>query len=114
MSRRRVNRLLITSAIGWLTAVSALSAQPHEPRLRGTEAKAVCVALGAFQKLAPKVDLRHYSVYVEKQGKNFHISFVPDQFPGEFVAGGGTKYGAEIGYVISHRTLKILEQHFTR
>ncbi len=75
----------------------------------------MCVAFAAFHAEAPKADLQHYSVYLEKEHGNYHVIFVPDPGPGEeFLVGGETKYGAVRGFVISRRTFKILERHFAK
>ena len=87
----------------------------EKPRVRALEAKAISVALAAFQAAAPKADLRHYSVLIGRDGKNFDVTFLPDPGPGEeLMAGGETKYGAEIHYIISPRSFKIIRTHFAR
>jgi len=73
------------------------------------EAKAVCVALAAFQESAPNADLKHYAIVIGREGRNYHIIFAPNPGPGEeTLVGGETKYGAVRGYVIAPRTFKIL------
>jgi hypothetical protein len=99
-------------------ALPSMFADPprgDEPQIRALQAKAMCVALAAFQAEAPKADLRHYSVWLEMEHGNYHVVFVPDAGPGEeFLVGGETKYGAVRGFVISRRTFKILERHFAK
>ena len=91
------------------------SAAASEPRVRAREAKAICVALAAFQASAPRAKLRHYAVHVGREGKNYHIVFSPDPGPGEAgLVGGETKHGAVIGYVISHRTFRVLGSHYAK
>ena len=73
------------------------------------------MALHAFQWEAPKADLRHYSIIIERERGDFDVVFLPDSGPGEkFLAGGQTKYGAEIHYIISHRTFTLMRKHFAR
>src|SRR5438874_5269338 len=101
-----------------LTGFAALSfslAHADEPHLRALEAKAVCVALAQYRATSPKADLRHFQIIVGKDGKNFDIIFLPDPDPSDpYPVGGSTKYGAEVHYIISPRTYKILQTHFAR
>ncbi|SRR6266545_7580969 len=90
-------------------------AHADESHLRALEAKAVCVALADYQTKSPKADLRHFQIVVEKDGPNFDIIFLPDPGPGEKdLVGGSTKYGAEVHYIISPRTYKIVKIHLAR
>ncbi len=103
-----------------LTACTTVPARPQPspvdvPTVRALEAKAICVALAALLASAPKVDLPHYAVLVGREGKNFDIVFLPDSGPGEEnMVGGETMYGAEVHYIISPRTYKILEVHYAK
>ncbi|SRR6266436_8514107 len=86
-----------------------------ESHLRALEAKAVCVALASYQATSPKADLRHFQIIVGTDGKNFDIIFLPDPDPSDpYPVGGSTKYGAEVHYIISRRTYKILRTHLAR
>jgi hypothetical protein len=90
-------------------------AYADESHLRALEAKAVCVALVQYQATSPKADLRHFQIIVGKEGKNFDIIFLPDPDPSDpYPVGGSTKYGAEVHYIISPRTYKILKMHLAR
>ena len=48
-------------------------ARAEEPRVRALEAKAICVALAAYQKTSPDADLRHFSILVDKEGRDYDI-----------------------------------------
>src|SRR4051794_24666166 len=111
MVRRRTFVPLVTT----FTVVFFSLADADEPSLRALEAKAVCVALAQDQATSPKADLRHFQIIVSRDGGNFDIIFLPDRGPGEkYLVGGSTKYGAEVHYIISPRTYKILKVHFAR
>ena len=114
MRYRTLETIAIACAAAGLLACScAWAKEPLE--LRASDAKAVCVAFAAFQASAPKADLRHYAVLVHKEGKNFDIVFLPDPGPGEeTMVGGATKYGAELHYIVSSRTFKVLTMHYAR
>lgn len=118
MVRSNPSLFVVQCSLIWVLGMSPLFADPprgDEPRIRALEAKAMRVAFAAFHAEAPKADLRHYSVYLEKEHGNYHVVFLPDAGPGEeFLVGGETKYGAVRGFVISRRTFKILERHFTK
>jgi hypothetical protein len=102
--------------IALLATCSVVSVgRADESHLRALEAKAVCVALARDQAISPKADLRHYQIIVRKDGKNFDVIFLPDPDPSDpYPVGGSTKYGAEVHYIISPRTYKILRVHFAR
>jgi len=114
VSDRTVKRIVIWCAAAGLLACSRAGAkEPAE--LRALEAKAICVAFAAFQASAPKADLRHFSVLVHTEGKNYDVVFLPDPGPGEeFLAGGETKYGAEVHYIISRRTFAVVRKEFAK
>jgi hypothetical protein len=116
VSRPIVKQAVVLCGVICSIAVSSMCAQPAaEPRVRALEAKAICPALAAFQAAAPKADLRHYAVLVGKEGRNIDVVFLPDPGPGEeFMVGGATKYGAEVHYIISPRTFKVLRMHYAR
>jgi len=103
----------LTAAAGCVfTSASALG---DSASLRALDAKAVCVALAECQRTSPKADLRHFSIIVDRDGNNYDIVFLPDRGPGEeLLVGGSTKYGAEVHYIISRRTFKILKMHLAR
>ncbi len=106
---------LLLPVASFVLAASVSAAPAEEVRVRALEAKAVCVALAAFQESAPKADLEHYAIVIGREGRNYHIIFAPDPGPGEeTLVGGETKYGAVRGYVIAPRTFKILEMHFAK
>jgi len=110
VNRGTLITLLTTFAIVW-----PLIARADESHLRALEAKAVCVALAQYQGTSPKADLRHFQIIVGREGKNFGIIFLPDPDPSDpYPVGGSTKYGAEVHYIISPRTYKILKTHFAR
>jgi hypothetical protein len=96
-------------------ALCSSHGESNEPRLRAFEAKAVCAAFAAYQSMAPKADLRHFAIWIDKEGSDYDISFVPDFGPREKPhPGGGTDYGAEVHFIVSHRTFKVLRYHFAR
>jgi hypothetical protein len=108
IKRRTFLALLATFAVLCL-------ARADESRLRALEAKAVCVALANYQATSPKADLRHFQIIVAKEGKNFDIIFLPDPDPSDpYPVGGSTKYGAEVHYIISPRTYRLLRTHLAR
>ena len=108
-----VKRRTFVALLATFVVVSVVGA--NESRLRALEAKAVCVALASYQATSPKADLRHFQIIVGKEGKNFDIIFLPDPDPSDpYPVGGSTKYGAEVHYIISPRTYKILSTHLAR
>jgi hypothetical protein len=110
-----VTRRIYIALLAGLAAAWCSIADADEPRLRALEAKAVCVALAQYQATSPKADLRHFQIIVGKEGKNFDIIFLPDPDPSDpYPVGGSTKYGAEVHYIISPRTYKILRMHLAR
>ena len=79
------------------------------------EARALCIAFGAFRSEAPTADLKHYSVSIDRIDKDFDVAFIPEasrKNPG--LIGGETEFGAEIHYIVSYRTGKIIRKHFAR
>jgi hypothetical protein len=115
LSRSMVTRPICIGVLTTLAVVCSSIAYADEPHLRALEAKAVCVALAQYQATSPKADLRHFQIIVGKEGKNFDIIFLPDPDPTDpHPVGGSTKYGAEVHYIISPRTYKILKMHLAR
>jgi hypothetical protein len=113
MALRHSLSLITASTLAFMLVTP--QARAEEPQVRALEAKAICVALAAYQKTSPDADLRHFSILVDKEGRDYDIVFLPDLGPGEKPhTGGSTHYGAEVHYIISHRTFKILKVHFAR
>ena len=95
--------------------MSSSPTRADSPSVRALDAKAICVALVEYQRTSPKADLRHFSIIVDRERNNYDIVFLPDRGPGEeLLVGGSTKYGAEVHYIISRRTFKILKMHLAR
>jgi hypothetical protein len=87
----------------------------NSPRMRAVEVKALCAAFSAFRSQFPKIQLKHYSVFVKKDGRNFDVVFVPDRDPSNpWLAGGGNAYGAELHFIVSRASSKILRVEFSR
>jgi hypothetical protein len=47
--------------------------------LAGDEVAAMSVGVEAFKKIYAKPDLRHYTVELNRHGKDLDVTFVPDQ-----------------------------------
>ena len=86
--------------------------------MRGTQAAALTVAVESFKKIYAKPDLRHYSIQYVRHGNELEITFLGDAprtyGPGEAGTGGDTKWGPDMTYVVSLRTLKIIRFNFYR
>jgi hypothetical protein len=90
-------------------------AHGEEKTITALEAKAVAVAFAAYQKMVPRVNLRLFSVIIGRDGRDYDIVFLPDSPPGEEAGtGGGTRYGAEVHFIISPRTFKVVRWHLAR
>ena len=111
LNARRLFVILVALVVSE-TGNSILHAE--SPTIRALEAKAICAAFTEYQRTSPNADLKHFSIIVDREGKDYDIVFLPDSPPGVVSTGGSTKYGAEVHYIVSHRTFKILSMHFAR
>jgi hypothetical protein len=115
----------MTAAILGCPLLSGYAAD--ERKLTGREAEAVALAVNAFQashRKNPKFygDLKHYSVSVERQGRNVDVSFIPDPSPRPrnipkdepYLEFGSTVYGTGVTYLISLDHIKILKETYMR
>ena len=110
-----VTRLLLILAI---TAAQFVSAA-ETTELTGREIEAVSVAVAAFKRgrYSASGDLRHFTVELDRHGKQLEVTFVPNippLRPNEGGTGGGNIYGSEVHYYVALDTLKIVRMHFAR
>ena len=109
-------RLLLVVIV---TIVRSGTAFANEPiTLKGSEAAATALAVDAFKKIYAKPDLRHYSVKLNRRGKQLDVTFIADSPktypPGTAGTGGGSKFGPDMTYVVSLDQLKIISFNFYR
>ena len=83
MASARTTRWVLLAVASIVVAIAVSAAPPGEVRVRALEAKAVSVALAAFQQSAPKADLERYAIVIGREGRNYHIIFAPDAGPGD-------------------------------
>jgi len=118
-----MNRVSLISAIcACAIMFAAPSIAAELPEIRGVEAEAVSLAIQSFkrnQRVKDEQgwpvygDLRHYSVQLQRHGKEFEVIFVPDPDPGS-KTGGRTAYGWEVHYHFSLKPLKLLKEDYAR
>jgi hypothetical protein len=95
-------------------------AQGETVHLTGREAEAIRLATSDFvaKHYSRSGDLRHYTVEIERQGKNVEIAFLADEphplRANEAGTGSGTTYGLHITYIVSLNPPKIVRFHFAR
>jgi len=116
----RVSFILVASAAALAFVLPVLAEQL--PEIRGLEAEAVSLAVQSFKRDHRYKDdrgwpvygeLRHYSVQLERHGREFEVIFVPDSDPGS-KTGGATAYGWEVHYHFSLKPLKLLKEDYAR
>ena len=87
--------------------------------LTGREVEAVGVAVAAFKRgrYSKSGDLRHFTVELDRHGKQLEVTFVPNLprlRPNEAGTGGSNIYGDEVHYYVALSSLKIVRMHFAR
>jgi len=118
-----MNRISLISSLSACAVVLGTPCAAAElPEIRGVEADAVSFAIQSFKSTARGKDaqggpvhgdLRHYSVQLERHGREFEVIFVPDPDPGS-KTGGRTAYGWEVHYHFSLKPLKLLKEGYGR
>jgi hypothetical protein len=115
---------VLVAAILELSLASGNAADEKE--VTGREAEAIALAVNTFQaehRKEPKFygDLKHYTVSIERQGRQVDVVFIPDRSPKPrnvpepyLELGGSTVYGSEVHYIISLDRMKILKEHYAR
>lgn len=119
-----IERLLVRSRFLILLSAALLQLAVADPTLRGSTelsgslTQAVTAATNAF-KAQFTLDLKHYTIYIDKHEKEFEVTFVPDEphkvdarHPG--IAGGESVYGPEVHYFVSRKTFKVIRYEYAR
>jgi hypothetical protein len=88
-------------------------------KLTGEQVAAVRIAEADFKKKHASVSgyPRHYTVELERHGRELEVVFVPNQAPlgpHEAGTGGGNIYGPEVAYFVSLDRFNIIRFHFAR
>jgi hypothetical protein len=106
-----------------LTAIAVVCgtiAYGETMRLTGREAEAIRLATSDFvaKHYSRSGDLHHFTVEIERQGKNVEIAFLADEprplRGNEAGTGSGTAYGLHITYIVSLNPPKIVRFYFAR
>ena len=110
-----VTRLLLILAV----AAAQFASAAETIELTGREVEAVSVAVAAFKRsrYSTSGDLRHFTVELDRHGKELEVTFVPNiprLRPDEAGTGGSNIYGHEVHYFVALKSLKIIRMHFAR
>ena len=111
-----VKRLIAIAAL----ALMQTAAMAESIELSGREVDAIGVAVAAFKRgrYSASGGLAHFTVEVDRHGKQLEITFVPDQpplrRPNEAATGGSTIYGQEVHFFVALDSLRIVRWHLAR